>query len=296
MMQQQPGQDFSAESIPPPRNFRDILTIVFSQPRFLPVLTLCSWKKALLRVLIIGFCCGVLLGGLQAIRISGDVKSWSSWIAEELDAVWYEKGRLHWQPKAETPYQAYNRGWYVHFAEEGDSFSASDVSSAGNRGLWISSDAVYTWWRTPGGSAADNRSAVLYEDGKLFGMMSIPALIEPETTLRGNQLEQAVSRIFRQIIPVFLFFRGVAVDMQVLFYVLIFSVIPYFLRSPLAAGGFGSIFAFYLYLSLPALFVAVVYSAFKVPFLDFQTIFAVAFVVYLLVVLGAISKATRQKE
>ncbi|MFW6414118.1 MAG: DUF1189 family protein [Verrucomicrobiota bacterium] len=289
-------KNLTPHPIRPPDSYRGILSLVFFQPHLLPVLKASSCKKALLRVLLTGFLCGVLLALLQVVRLNEDVKAWGAWVAKEFDTVWYDDGRLYWQTDSELPYRTYYRGWRVYFAEEGSSFPSSpDKLGPGNKGIWISPDSVYTWWQLANDST-DIRHAVLYEDGKMFGMINVPAVIPADRRLSGNDLENAIIGIFRQSIPIFCFFRGLAVDFQLLFYVFVFSVIPYLLRSPLAAEGFESILTFYLYAAIPALFIATVYSAFNVPFLDFQTIFAAAFVGYLLFALWSISKAIRSKE
>jgi len=278
-----------------PITYREVLAIVFAQPGLLPVLTQCDWKKALKRVLLTAFGCGILLALFQAPRLKTSMEGWAQWMGGQVEEVWYSDGRLHWKLAGELPYTAYYEDWRVDFKKPDSKFSAPESVGPGRKGVWLSERQGYAWWRI-GNDRERMQTMVLYDKGKLFGVFNPSAAVTTKKRVQGNDLKGLAKDVFFQFLPFYCVFKGVFIDLQVLFYVLIFTAIPYLLRSPLAAGGFRSILPFYLYACLPALLIATVYRMLNVPFLDFQTIFAGAFVGYLLLIMFKIGKALRQKR
>lgn len=282
------GQDLS-----PPPNFKGILTVVFLQPALVPVFTQCSWKKALKRVLLTAFVCGVLMGIVQSLRLKDDVTGWSEWFGSQIEEVWVDNGQLQWQPAKELPYSAYYKDWRVDFAKGDTSVPSAEKLGPGRKGVWISTSNVVAWWRIAG-DRSKTRTMLLYNKDGILSMFDPSRLIPTEGRLRGREIQQVVGKQYSTFIPFFCVLKGITTVMQMMFYILVFASIPYLLRSPIATGGFGSVLAFYLYAALPALFIATVYRLLNVPFLDFAAIFAGAFVGYLLLVMWYISRKMKK--
>ena len=283
----------SFEELSPPPNYKGILAVVFMQPALVPVLTQCSWKKALKRVLLTAFACGLLLGIFQSLRMKDDVTGWSQWLGSQIEEVWVDNGQLQWQTAEELPYSAYYKDWRVDFAKPDTSIPPAETLGPGQKGVWASTSKVVVWWRLAG-DRSQTRTMLLYNKDGVLSMFDPSRMIPAEKRLHGRQIQQVAEKQYSTFVPFFCVLKGIATVMQMMFYVLIFASIPYLLRSPIAAGGFGSILAFYLYVAVPALFIATVYRLLNVPFLDFATIFAGAFVGYLLLVMWYISRKMKK--
>ena len=278
----------------PPSTYRGILAMVFLQPALVPVLTQCHWAKALKRVLLTAFGCGLLLGVFQSWRLKDDVTGWSEWLGSQIEAVWIDDGRLQWQTAKKLPYSTYYKDWRVDFAKPGADIPSGDALGPGGKGVWISTANVLAWWRIAG-DRSKTRTMLLYNKDGIFSMFDPSRLIPADKRLHGPEIQQVVRQQYSAFIPFFCLITALATVMQMMFYILVFAAIPYLLRSPIAAGGFGSILAFYLYAATPALLVATLYRLLNVPFLDFATIFAGVFVGYLLLVMWYISRKMKKE-
>ncbi|MFO7821928.1 MAG: DUF1189 family protein [Lentisphaeria bacterium] len=274
-------------------SLRQILQILFFYPHKLLLLLQANWRRALVRMVLISFVCGVLSGLSQVVGLADGVFAWGDWLEENVDALEISDGKLIWQKPANLPATDYFRGWRLDFkanAEKG--FDPADPPGTATRGVWVSPEKSFIWWRIQKHQEA--RVKMLFAEGKLFGNLEPSALgMSPSVPLSGTELKNTARQMLWFFVPMYLLFQGVWVVFQVLLYVAIFSFIPLVMKSPLVAGGFRSVFTFYLYTGLPAVLVATVYTLAGIRSPDFGTIFLTAFVAYLILAMWRVGKAMR---
>jgi hypothetical protein len=261
-------------------NLRDVAGVVFFQPQLLLLLAHDRWTRAFRIVALLSFFCGVILGALQVPALISSARAWGEWFGREMGEVRLEQGQLQWQRPVELPHTSRHGNWRVDFRGADAEFAPQTRLGPERKGIWISPDAVYTWWRLPGSEST--HSTVWLNEQRLFGLLDVNRVWPEGLHLREDEFAPAARQTVLRAVPVYVLGEGVRVLLQVAFYTLIFAVIPYLLKSPLAAGGFRSVLTFYLYASIAPIIVATVYAALGLPFMDFNSFFVTAFILYLL--------------
>ena len=270
--------------------FRQVLRIIFGYPQLLMVLLQANWRRALVRVAAVSFICGLLVGISQIQEVAHGIMEWAHWLRGNVDTMRVQDDRVEWERSEDLPATDHFRGWRVDFrrGEEAEFHPGQNMGTY-PRGIWVSPTKVLLWYRTDKSTPLQTR--VLFDEGKTWA--SVPV---ENFSVAGDEFIAKARQMLRYYVPVFLVAQGLNVLLQMLLYVSIFAVIPCLLKSPLAAGGFKSIFTFYLYASLPALAVATAYSAAGIEALDFNTIFVGAFIMYLVFAMWRLGRALRTPQ
>lgn len=274
-------------------SLKEVLQIVFTRPQMLLFLLQGSLRRALLRLILISFACGVIAAISDIPSLIDETMTWSKWLQQNVQHIEISDTGLSWQHPVNLPATLYFRGWRVDFRPaDAEKFDTDAPPGTYPRGIWISPEKAFLWWR--GTTDTEARTQAIFRNGKVLGNIDPGTLTEESSlTLDGAEFEAFAKRMLWYFVPGYLLAHGAGVTIQLLFYVGIFAIIPYLLKSPLAAGGLNSIFTFYLYTSLPALVVATVYNAVGIQVLDFSTIFIIVFIGYLVLVMWRLGNAAK---
>ena len=274
-------------------SLKEVLQIVFTRPQMLLLLLQGNVRRALLRLIIISFACGFIAAISDIPSMINETMAWSEWLQQKVRYIEISDNGLHWQHPDNLPATLYFRGWRVDFRpDDAEQFDEDAPPGTYPRGIWISAEKAFLWWR--GTQDTEAQTQTIFKNGKVLGNIDPGTLTgEVPLTLGGAEFEAFAKRMLWYFVPGYLLAHGAGITIQLLLYVGIFSVIPYLLKSPLAAGGLRSIFTFYLYTSLPALVVATVYNAVGIRILDFSTIFIVVFIGYLVLVMWRLGNAAK---
>ncbi len=261
--------------------FHHLLYGLFFHPAVLVVLQADSWRRAFRRVTLLCLLCGALVSLARLPTLLKAADDWGRWMSRELVRVEWRQGKLHWERPQALPYTTRHRGWRVDFAAEGSSFPAEPFAGPEQQGLWLTPSEVFFWERLEG---KPPRPIILLKDGKLLDRFELAQMRPDGFSLRGEEFSQETRRLMLQAAPVLALQGALEMFFKIVLYVLLFTLIPFVLRSPLAAAGFTRMLTFYLYASIPPLIVAAIYGSLHLPYLNMATLFVFSFVGYLLLV------------
>jgi hypothetical protein len=290
--------DRAANPSPPPndasapasfRNWRQALAVLFFRPQFLLVLAQGHCLRALRLVAVLALLCGTTLATARLPQAMTTTREWITWFGSIVSELTLEDGRLSWAQPADLPYTAHRRQWRIDFAADDVEFDPHERRGPHRQGLWVSADEAYMWRRS--GENEQAHATVVFRDNKLFGLVDTSVFWPDGFSLTGPEMTATVMHNLWRAVPFLVVFEAVGVLLQVLFYTFIFAFIPYILKSPLAAGGFKHVFAFYLYASIPPMITATVYAALGLALMDFNTFFVLGFIAYLVLVIWRTGRA-----
>ena len=279
----------SAGAGPPKLSFRQILAVLFFQPQLLLLLSRDKWTRAFRILAICAFVTGAVMGAVQLPGMMERAGDWGQWLEREVGSVRLAEGTLSWERPDSVPYTTRHGSWRVDFRAAGSSFPREKRRLSASRGVWVSPDEVVIWHRMPGADGVNTTS--LLADNRILSIFKVDELWPDGLRIEGREFPGQVRSLVMWAMPLFVVTQGVGVFLQVVFYAFIFAVIPYLLKSPLAAAGFGGVFTFYLYASIPPLIVAAVYDSLGLPYAGFQMFFVGVFIVYLFLAIWRISRA-----
>ncbi|MCF7853250.1 MAG: hypothetical protein K9N51_00510 [Candidatus Pacebacteria bacterium] len=270
-------------------SLRGVFGILFFQPQFLLVLSQDKLSRALRILVGLAFVCGMVIAGAEIPRLLRAVTDWSGWFQDQVGAVWVKDGRLGWEHPEELPYTTRHRQWRIDFAGSDTAFPPPLRLGPEDRGVWISPDGVYAWVRLEG--ADEIRSTALFTEGKIMGVLEVDNWWPDGVRFQGEELSESSRKWLVRALPALVLSGGLRVVVQVLFYTFVFALIPYVMKSPLAAGGFRGVLTFYFYAGIPPLVVATVYASLNLPWADFNMFFVGGFILYLLAVVWRIGRS-----
>lgn len=240
--------------------------------------------RSLIRVLSIAFLCGLLLSVARIPKIYEDVADWIPWLQSEMRDMSLNDGTLSWTPAAELPYSRHFKGWRVTFSDKlATDFDPRARYGPESKGVWICPQAVVTWKRVEG------RDALNYQKMKMTTVFRAITASPHDTAETGDMPVSFDGR--DQLVIVTLLSVGLGAGTilgifgDVIFYSFLFAVIPFILRSDRKKGVFSQAISFYLNISLVPLLVATVYTLFRVPMLDFKTVFSFSFMLYIIFII-----------
>lgn len=276
---------------PPPLPLKSVFYGLFFHPHVMLLLVQGNGRslRALRVVSLLCLLAGVLIGFARLPGLLRGTRDWAAWFARETNAVWIEADTLRWERPDAMPYTTRHRGWRVDFVADGMPFAPEHVGdSLESRGLWFAPGDVFVWWREAGGRV---RRTVLLDNGKVAGVFALSRIWPAGMRIEGEQFGREARRMLWHAFPALLAKEAVAVFAQVMLYALLFSLVPSLMRASGTTRGFRGILNFHLYACIPPLIVATVYAALDLPYLDLNTVFVGAFVVYLLFTFTMIRRA-----
>ena len=256
-----------------------IIAGLFTRPAMLMPLAYESWNRALKIVLLAILLCGGLMGTVRSLAMFKVAENWAAWFEERVGTVSIADSKLSWARPENLPATRWNNSWRVDFMPENSDFSEINPAQEGRRGVWLSPDAIYLWGR-------DREQQIvgqpLWRDGRLFDQVEAATIIGDELVIAPGEFGSRFRAwVWYPILPLMISFELLRVGFFFFFYTLIFTVVPFVMRSPMSGHGFARVHAFYLYAGIPPLLIATVYSLLALPWLDFNLLFIVAFLVYM---------------
>ena len=289
-----PIDESPSEAMPsPPKKMplRYLFVTLFLQPQILMVLAHDRLRRALRIMVLTGVVCGLLLGLVRIAPVRGRIVEWADWFQKTTRTIELtDTSRLEWALPAEVPATRYNGRTRVDFMPDSAEIEAFEPGIEDDQGVWISPTEVYWWMRPESGGEAIAQP--LFVNGKLFDRVSVDGIWPDGFRLEGDEYSAKVRKwTTLTMLPGVVLSELLRVLGVSLFYTLIFAVVPYVLRSPLAARGFGGVYAFYLYAGIPPLILATVYSAVAPQWMAFDSFFVTAFILYLLFTMWKVRRA-----
>ena len=285
-----PNSDRQPDSRPA-LSLRELLAVLFLEPQLLLLVAGSKWGKALRYMLGTTILAGLAIGLSAAPRLNHAAKGWADWFANEVKVAWIQDSALYWQEPAALPATHYHENWRIDFMAEDAVYDPDVRLGPEARGLWLSPTAVFYWRRMP---ETDKVVATQLLNPKLMGMLEENAGDENGLRLDAEGFQHHSRRLtLILLVPAYALLSVLLISSEALFYALVFAFVPFLLRVPMAARGFGQVFSFYLYLAIPPLVVATVYTVSGLPGVTFSTIFAFSYVFYLLYVLWQVRRTFR---
>jgi hypothetical protein len=270
---------------------RYLFVTLFLQPQILMVLAHDRLRRALRIMVLTGVVCGLLLGLARIAPVRGRIVEWANWFQKTTGTlVLTDSSRLEWAFPDEVPATRYNGRTRVDFMPDSAEIEAFEPRLEDDQGVWISPTEVYWWMRPEAGG--DAIAQPLLVNGKLFDRVSVDGIWPDGFRLEGDEYSAKVRKwTMLTMLPGVVLSELLRVLGVSLFYTLVFAVVPYVLRSPLAARGFAGVYAFYLYAGIPPLILATVYSAVAPQWMAFDSFFVTAFILYLLFTMWKVRRA-----
>jgi hypothetical protein len=238
--------------------------------------------RAVLRAVLTAVFCGLVITVARIPVLNREVTQWAEWIEQEMGNLRLDEEGLRWEPAQQLPYGKHFNGWRVSFRGDPEAeFDDQERYGPEDFGLWVSPAKAYLWQRS--------------RNGKVTGRQILDASKIYDALAAARRDEQGAIRVSLEGFNKFLvvlgivfgvgFFTVAGVVAEVLFYATLFAVLPFLLRTPQARMGLKRAYVFYLHLSLVPMIVAMVYATLRVPFLDFNSVFAFVFLGYLALVI-----------
>ena len=265
-----------------------ILWHLFFQPASVFLIQFEPWRRAFRLMALVALSTGLLLGALRYPQLCRTAGEWSTWLGREVGMLEVKNGELRWDEPKQLPYTTRHQGWRLDFVPGKQTFASPADQGPEKRGVWIAPDSVYAWWLNGAGQL---EVLPVLTKQKVWGVFDVNWLWPDGVQVRGEQMPALVRGVLWKALPFFLLQEAATVFLRVLFYTVLFALIPVLLRTPFGDGGFRRAFAFYCFASVPPLVVAGIYAGLDLPLLDYDTAFVLGFVVYLFMITRGINRA-----
>jgi len=273
---------------PPPApgalRFGQILHGLFLQPAILLILQEDRWTRALRFMMIVSFFSGAAAGVARLPSMWQSALLWAQWFRNETEVAWLKDDQLGWQRPMELPYTTRRRGWRIDFVAADAPFPpVHEPLGPERKGVWIAPDLVAQWWY---GSGDKLHKRDLFVNGRIGDLVPVRILWPDGFRLEGEDFETETYEQLVHSAVIGVFLAGLGAFLHILIYTLVFAVIPFVFRSPIARRGFKRLFTFYLYASIPPTLVAATYAGLDLPYLDMPLAFVFGLLIYLVAVVG----------
>lgn len=261
--------------------YRQVLLALFLRPHiaFLTVREQRRWGKALLVLLILASLGGVgrmLFKLPDTVALVGNV---SGQVVALLGELWVDEGRLHWSEDVELPQVVATGGWRVDIlAPDAEPPTLAWRSGREEHGLILRSDRIDMWVR----------------EGKR--VQTVPVLPPEKMSALGESLGAgggkrlapgelvAYARVMTFLMSPFIALLYTLVLIKPVFTCVLIFVVTSLLFHPEWRISPGGLLAVSLHFCIPPLITGIVYSFIDLPGWDFQSIFMLIFLIYLLFV------------
>ncbi len=256
-----------------------IIRALFVQPQALLPLALESWPRSCKTALAAIIVCAALLTVSRGVTAFNAAQDWGGWLESRIEHLIIHEDKLEWRQPKELPATFWKDSYRIDFAARNSEFKDSNRIREGSRGIWISPHEIY-WWSRRGNNEIIARA--LWREGRLLDQIETSHLFGEEKVLAAGEFVPQIKRWLWQIVMPFLFLSAIIhLALLFFFYTLIFTLVPFVMRGQLKNYGFPGVHSFYLYAGIPPLLVATVYKMFPLPWLDFNSLFLIGFLIYL---------------
>ncbi len=290
------------------RNFIGTVISICSGTEVFISLLKSSWRKAVFYFLILSFLCSIVAVILQSFPVK-------AMIARYCGALYSQFGEAKFTDKGLLPSVSPEKARFVRIDEnridfipdmkDRTIFNPDDgISSKGI--LWLPTSVVlwmkansefyafplfFSFTKMPErGKISENpgKGIMAYAENNAF----LPAKYASETplnfsTIHTSLLVVMLILVFANILITLLFY----IPLSAIFFSLVFFLTG---KGDLPDEiSFSSLFTIALYASFPGMIIATLYYGLNLPFLDFQTVCLVCFLVYLMVVLSRIKRMNK---
>ncbi len=258
---------------------KKILRALFAQPILLIPIALDSWPRAMKTALAAIFFSVAVLTATKTATALNQAKEWATWFESRVEKVTIDNDQLTWRFPENMPAIFWKNSYRIDFMPAQSEFTEINQFREGKRGIWISPHKIYWWFQNQNNEIIRQP---IWRDGRIFGHIDPASLIGEQTVIEpGEFVPQARRLTWRLIVPLITLAETARTLFLFFFYTLIFTVVPFVVRSTMSNYGFTAVHAFYLYTGIPPLVIATIYSLFPLPWLDFNSLFVIGFLVYL---------------
>ncbi len=290
------------------RNFITTLISICSGTEVFLQLLKSSWRRAIAYFLLLAFLCSVLAVLMQSFPVKLTIVKYCT-------ALYGQFGVAKFSEKGLLPSKNLDKPSFVRLEENRIDFipDGKDISvfnpddGIANRGiLWLPTSVVlwiktnsefYTFPLFFSFAKIPERGRITKNPGQGIQSYAEKNSFQPSRYLSEPPLD--FSRIHTSILVVMLVLVFVNIFITMLFFIPMSAV---FFSSVFFLTGkgdlpdeisFSSLFTIALYASFPGMIIATFYYGLNLPFLDFQTVCLVCFLVYLMVVLSRIKSMNK---
>lgn len=268
-----------------PTPYRRVLAALFLRPYLAlqAVRAQRRWLAPILILFLMTFLAALLKVMLTLPGIVGETRTITSHLAQAAEAVWFENGRLRWQAEWNLPHTIRVNLWRFDFADQPKAFPPDRelASSVEPRGLLLEPASVTLWLREEGNDRQVLRIQLLA--GEKLAALGRQAT-EMASRDQGRLDEAALVRYSQAfcvaMAPFLLAYHALLQIKPILLSVLIFMLTALVFRREWRDSP-ASLWTVALHCCIPPFLLALVYSFLDLPGWDFQEMFLVAFLLYL---------------
>ena len=276
----------------PDISLRDLAVGVFLFPGqvLIAVRTCGRWRRPLLLLLAALLLGGLVIGLGTYPRLYRESIEWSEWFGGVVKELRVNADGFGWAYPTDMPFTTCCKRWRVDFAKPDAEFAPQKAEGRERRGVWITSKQVMLWWLVPGGVFGNAESKLVLKTAELTDSIIELAGLAGLETFAGPRFGSYTRRII--LIGAPLYFAGtcISVAVPVLVYILLFTVMAMVMRRGELAGTFGSVLAVNLLCAVPSVCVAAIYTALRLPALDFTTVFVLSFFLYIVLAFSSVRR------
>lgn len=239
-------------------------------------------RAALLVALVILVCCGVLGVGRSSVAVDQAMEpvEWLGFQMGELRRT--DDGSLAWNRAPDAPQTLHHDGYRIDFPPPDAKFSFDDLVKTLDKedgaGLWISPREIRFWTISTGRmswpifSAASDRESLNWKER-----------FPPGSVLPGDQFSTVARKWLRPKMPIFVGIGYLVVVLSIyLIFLAMFTVLPILLRRSRDPQEGKVTLCVNLHCSVVPMIVTTVYHLAAPRWLDFPTLFVLAFLGYLI--------------
>jgi hypothetical protein len=271
---------------------RDLAVGVFLFPGQVLVATRAfgNWRRPVLLLLLAGIACGLLTGVVAYPRIYRDSVAWAEWFGTVVGEFRVEASGFHWARPEQVPFTTRCKRWRVDFAADSQALEPQTAEGHERRGVWITPSRICLWWLAPAGLFSKSGSGVVVRTAELSDSVRALAGMVGRERFAERDFGVVARQIMRLAVPLYLAATCLSVMVPVVLYISLFTLMAVVLRRGEVTGGFAAVFAVNVLCAVPAVCVAGVYAMLGLAVLDFNTVFILAFFLYITMAFASVRR------
>ncbi|HCE44326.1 MAG TPA: hypothetical protein DET40_12330 [Lentisphaeria bacterium] len=287
--------------------FTTVISICSGTDVFLSLLKT-SWRKAVFYFLLLAFLCSLLAVGMQSFPVKALISRYCGALYSQFgEAKFTDKGLLPSLSPEKARFMRIdeNRVDFIPDGKDSPIFNPDDGTSY--RGvLWLPTSVVL-WMKANSEfyvfplffsfAKMPERGKITENPGKGIMAYAEKNAFQPSKYISETPLNFSTLHTSLLIVMLMLLFANIFITM--LFFIPLSAIFFSSLFFLTGKGdlpdeiSFSSLFTIAIYASFPGMIIATVYYGLNLPFLDFQTVCLICFMVYLMLVLTRIKKMNR---
>ncbi len=273
-------------------SFMKLLFNLMFNPSIFLVLQNKKISQSLLQVMSFCLISSILLTLNVVVDLKQSTLSWGKWLESEIEefGITQEK-TFYWKRPTSLPFRATVDGLQIDITSESITDKSNSEFGHNKQGIWINKNSIYFWVKRISGTGCRNDQTESIQKQELGSWLLQIAELEGAYIISRDKIGDFMKKTYLWA-SFFLFWSNLfQVHLTVILFPLCSSVLSVFFAFLLKEyqqhkfAPFKKIFVLNLYSTIPPILIATVYCLFKIPGLDFFSIFFIAFFGYQLYIM-----------